>query len=359
MSRASASGGRVPPPTKLPRLITTPLSWLYRVGINHRNRAFDNGKGVTKLDRPVISVGNLSTGGTGKTPMVHLVVKQLQALGHQPVIAMRGYGAKPGEKGDEQLEHELALPGVPIVAQPDRLAGLRSMFATDDAERLDCVVLDDGFQHRKLARDLDIVLIDASRPPDRDALLPSGHLREPIDSLARAGLILLTHAERVDDEQVDRLRALVARSNAHAPVLGARHTWSGFVQFTRTDSGWDEQPIELESIQQFELRIVCGIGNADAFVGMLQDHALQHTQLLCFRDHEALSNSTIQRLNQSDNPGGQSPILMTRKDWVKASRNQSWVRGSRVILPVLSIDLGDDEQVLNQAIEGVFTPPRS
>lgn len=329
------------------------MSWVYRVGINHRNRGYDTGKRVTKLDRPVISVGNLSTGGTGKTPMVHLIVGMLQQQGHRPAIAMRGYGAKPGQKGDEQLEHEQALPGVPVVAQPDRLAGLRALFTTEPGVGIDCVVLDDGLQHRKVARDLDIVLIDASRPPDRDALLPRGHLREPLGSLSRAGLVVLTHAERVGAGELDRQRAMVSRYNALVPVLTARHAWDGFGMYRRVSDRWIEDVVRPEQLRGSSARVVCGIGNSGALVDMVRAAGIEPRTVVSLRDHARIDRATVAGLVAPENQSADEPVLMTRKDWVKACRDPAWPPGSRVIVPSLRMET-DDARELERLIRATF-----
>ena len=329
---------------------------LYRVGIQHRNRAFDAGKGVIRLDRPVISIGNLSTGGTGKTPMVHLVLRLLLDAGRQPVIAMRGYGAAPGEKGDEQQEHESAFPNVPVVAQPDRIAGLRELLKTDTGGRLDSVVLDDGFQHRQIARDLDIVLIDATRPPTRDGLLPRGHLRDPIESLNRAGLVVLTHCERVTDESLNQLRSGITPYLADSvSVLHAQHTWAHITQFVKLEDGWDQGKIGLEHFTDQDVLLVCGIGNADAFVSMAEDSGFRIAREYRLGDHEPLSNGQIDELNGSAEVHGRS-ILMTQKDWVKVRGHPVWEPGTRVLVPSLSMDLGNDLAQLTENVLAVFSP---
>ncbi len=335
------------------------MSWLYRIGINHRNRAFDAGKGVQTLDRPVISVGNLSTGGTGKTPVVHQLIRMLQASGHRPVIAMRGYGAKPGQKGDEQREHELALPGVPVVAQPDRLAGLQALFATDAGHAvgraIDCVVLDDGFQHRQIARDLDIVLVDASRLPHHDALLPKGHLREPIASLDRAGLIVLTHAERLDPASIDALRSRLLAVSGTASVLIARHIWTGGLVHHRTQEGWQSTRIETEAFKDQSVHLICGIGNAEAFEAMARSSGVAVHRFTKLRDHEAVSKSRLNGLFRGSDVSANGSVMMTQKDWVKASRIDGWPDGASVIVPQLSIEFDDSAQ-LKSAIGSVFRP---
>lgn len=348
------SAERVLPPTKLPSVITTPMSWVYALGINKKNRDYDAGKGVTRLDRPVISIGNLSTGGTGKTPMVHLVVQMLKDAGKNPVIAMRGYGAKPNEKGDEQREHELALPGVPIVAQPDRISGLNRLFASEAGNSIDCVVLDDGFQHRKIARDLDIVLIDATRPPDRDALLPKGHLRDPIESLSRAGLVVLTHCERVDEREINRIRALVREYNANTPVLEALHEWDSVRSYARTGKGWSEKTLGLDEHSGNAVRVVAGIGNADAFVSQIRAHGIDYSQIVELRDHQRLSEELIEHLIDPANFERFAPIMMTRKDWVKVLDSNAWESLARVWVPMLRMHFRDPD-ALRALLISVFS----
>ena len=153
--------------------VTVPASLLYGLAVRARNARFDRGRTVVPVTVPVISVGNVTVGGTGKTPMVTWVTRRLLDAGMRPVIAMRGYGARPGrgdeadeaDEADEVMEHRLRLGDVPVVADPDRVAALRS-FLPEHAG-IDCVVLDDGFQHRRLGRDLDLVLMGAESP-ERD-----------------------------------------------------------------------------------------------------------------------------------------------------------------------------------------------
>lgn len=351
----SDAGAKITAPTKLPTLITTPMSWLYRIGIAYRNRAFDRGKGVRSLQVPVISIGNLSTGGTGKTPMVHQVVRLLQERGHHPVIAMRGYGAKANEKGDEQREHELALPGIPIVAQPDRFAGLRDLFAGEHGQLIDCVVLDDGFQHRQIARDLDVVLVDATRPPQLDALLPKGHLRESIDSLNRAGLMVLTHCERLDEAAIERLReSLMAHVAQGVRVLTSKHVWTGCLVHTRCDELWVSTPLQLEEVRGRVCHLVCGIGNAHAFEQIARSHGIVSKGHLQLQDHQALTQQMIDgQLAQSE---AQDPpnILMTRKDWVKACDGLRWPEGASVIVPELRLEIDDPMNELDSLLESLF-----
>ncbi len=328
---------RIPSPTSVPNTITRVMSWGYRLVIGHVNRRYDRGIGVTKFDVPVISIGNLSAGGTGKTPMVHWVAQQLIDSGKKPAIAMRGYGAKPGEMGDEEREHREAFPNVPVVAQPDRIAGLNQLFAQDDCD-VDCVILDDGFQHRKIARDVDIVLIDATRPPEFDALLPRGFLRESMESLARADVVIIT---RVDLIEADALVRLKEQIHQHAPgvlVCTAAFVWESVRTFVKVDHGWDEGNKRLEECDSESVRVVCGIGNADAFVRMIEAHGMKPTDTLELRDHQPVSLEQIDLFTNPWNFERFSPILMTNKDWVKTRDISDWPTLTRVWVPVLQTE---------------------
>ena len=342
-------------PTRTPAPIALALARVYRIEIGRRNRAYDRGRGVERLDRPVISVGNLSTGGTGKTPLVQHIARTLIARDHCPVIAMRGYGARGGAPSDEALEHADALPGTPIVARPDRAAGLRALFSHDRGAAVDCVILDDGFQHRKIARDLDIVVIDATRPPARDALLPLGHLREPVDSLARADHIVLTHTERLgrDDARqlCDTLRA------AHGiPVTPAAHAWDGIDLFRG-----DENPGERVAapwLNGREVALVCGIGNPRAFVAMVEGAGAEIAARRILADHRAIDPDDIRGMLGSMGGSGERVVVMTRKDRARLAARGGGPEalGARAVIavPRLSIRFPEGSEELDGACAGVF-----
>ena len=230
MTRGTETSARLPLPP-LPRPLGVPLSWAYSAAIRRINRKFDRGRGVVRFDRAVISVGNLSVGGTGKTPMVKWLARALVEAGHRPCIAMRGYGAGKGQS-DEAGEYERDLSGVPVVAQANRTLGLIQLFSREhdaDGPHSDVVILDDGFQHRRIARDLDIVLIDATRNPFADRLLPAGWLREPVDSLRRAGAVVITHAESANAAEVTALdRRIADCRGGEGAVAVCRHVWTVF-----------------------------------------------------------------------------------------------------------------------------------
>lgn len=289
--------------------------------------------------------------------MVHLIVGLLKDSGHSPVIAMRGYGAKPGEKGDEQREHELTSPGVPIVAQPDRAGGLRRLFATPQGAAIDCVVLDDGFQHRKIARDLDIVLIDATRPPQGDALLPKGHLREPTGSLARAGLVVLTHCERLEAAQIQQLRAVISTHiNDGTPLIESRHCWARCLIYDNGPHGWQCRQHTVDALHARSVHLVSGIGNASAFEQMARSHGALIHKRIQLKDHESISQALLHELFLNDGAQEQPDILMTRKDWVKVRDALAWPIAARVLVPELTLELADPMiAVLRTHLNSVFS----
>ena len=178
----------MPPP--LPRVclpLTIPASWVYRSAIALRNRRYDR-NGVERISVPVISVGNITTGGVGKTPMVAWLARQLLEAGHRPAICMRGYGSSRTQRSDEEMEYEAILPEVAVVADPNRAAAARRHLSRHP--ETDCLLLDDGFQHRQLHRDLDLVLLDATVHLPAERMLPAGHLREPVGNLQRADAVI-------------------------------------------------------------------------------------------------------------------------------------------------------------------------
>lgn len=299
------SDRRARPP--LPKPLGPALEPIYRAVVGQRNRAFDQGRRVQRVPAPVISIGNLSVGGTGKTPVVAAIVRMLADHGHTPGIAMRGYKSGPSGASDEQLEYAESAPGVPVAAMPDRAQGARRLIRDHDCT---CIVLDDGFQHRFLHRDLDIVLLDATRPVTEDRCLPAGWLREPVESLSRAHAFIVTHAESADPDALDRLRSLLERRFPGTPLALVEHAWSDVL-----DTGGGR--LGLDHLQDLPCTLASGIGNPTAFEQMARRHGV------LVRTHHAMPDHhhwTPQDLDRLDTGRDGAPVLTTRKDWVKIGR---------------------------------------
>ncbi len=201
-----------------PLPILRPLSWIYGLGVRARNLSFDIGlRAARRLPVPVVSVGNLSVGGTGKTPFVVMLVELYRARGLRVGVLARGYMREAGEElNDEGRMLARRFPGLPQRQGPDRYAAGMELCAE---HALDVIVLDDGFQHRRLHRDLDICLIYAPEP--FGGLLPAGWLREPVRSLRRADLCVLTNAQECTEAELARLRQRVTKlCGGREPLVG-------------------------------------------------------------------------------------------------------------------------------------------
>jgi len=321
--------------------LTVPASWLYRNAVNRRNRRFDRGIGVVQVGIPVISVGNLTTGGTGKTPMVQWIVERLLDAGCSPAICLRGYAARDGEPGDEQLIYEGELPGTPVLAGSNRVELLSSHLASGPAT--DCAVLDDGFQHRWIDRDLDLVLVDASRPLPNQKLLPAGHLREPLSSLSRAGAVIMTHASEVDEE----VAAMVEHWHGAPPVAWTDHQWTTL----QVHAGGDTVVQRINWLSGKRVVTRLGVGHAEAVHEQIRAAGATVAADMPARDHAAFDRAELASL--ASMAEGTDGILMTRKDWVKVGSMGELLADHQVIVPDLRLRFVQGQAELLERIEAV------
>lgn len=318
---------------------------VYGLAIDRRNRRYDAGRGVVEFDRPVLSVGNLSVGGTGKTPTVIGLVREALAQGGRPCIAMRGYASGKSGLSDEAELYRRGLPGVPVVAQPGRTDGLIQLFATPAGERVDLVVLDDGFQHRRIARQRDLVLIDATRSPFTDRLLPAGWLRERPESLRRAHSVLITHAEEAGAEEREALRAGCLRMNPALRIAFASHHWVCLkVVDAGAAAGGDERDEPVSWLRGKRLAVACAIGNPAAFLrGCEEASGLPLVAMRVLRDHDPFELSTVESLRELVRLASADALVVTEKDWVKLGRHARGGFDVPVIRPELEVRVeGDD-----------------
>ena len=308
--RRLADGSRRGPGAGLARACLALLEVPYTSVVCARNAAFDHGLlGVQTAPVPVVSVGNLTLGGTGKTPLVAWVASSCLAHGRRPAIVSRGYAAARGETSDEAAELARILPGVPHLADRDRAAAARRAAA----HGADVVVLDDGFQHRRLARDLDIVAIDATDPFGCGRVFPRGLLREPLSGLRRARAIVLTRADEVDAERRDAiLAALAVAHGARTPPVWAqaRHA----PQRLRTAAG---REVPLDTIRGRRVVGLSGIGNPAAFRRTLSDAGAEVVEFRAFPDHHAYSTADAAAVGAAAAAAGADFVVTTLKDLVK------------------------------------------
>jgi tetraacyldisaccharide 4'-kinase len=325
--------------------LTAPAAWLYARAVAVRNRRFDRGQGVSSVSVPVISVGNITVGGAGKTPTVSWLAAWLQEAGHTPAIAMRGYGARPGELSDEQQEHMARLPDVHVVARPDRVGALGAFLPAHP--EVDCVLLDDGFQHRRLRRDLDLVLIDASRDTMNDRLLPWGFLREPLANLRRADAVIVTRAASVDGD----LAAQVTRHHGRPPVAWARHVWTR-VQVIEPDR--TQESIDVQWLDGKRVVTLLGVGNPAPVFRQLEAAGATVARDIPARDHERYERSKLVRAHGLCQ--GADALVMTGKDWAKAKHLidlPTWP--VPIVVPWLEIDVFEGLDALKALVLEALT----
>lgn len=285
------------------RMGLRPLSWLYDGATRGRNAWFDRAP-VRESPLPALSVGNLTVGGTGKTPIASWFAQQLVARGAAPALVLRGYG------DDEWRVHQLLTPTVPVIVSADRLEGMRRA----KAQGCDCVVLDDAFQHRRAPRVADVVLVNADRWRVPAGLLPAGPYREAWHGLARATALVVTVKGRMD--RVGEILAAAARVAPHLPVAVVRLVPGGVHAVTAAaalESGGDRQ--EITRLQAGGWRMVSSIADPEAFARQLREAGARVVEEQRWPDHHAFIPADIARASASGQ--GVDGVVCTLKDAVK------------------------------------------
>jgi tetraacyldisaccharide 4'-kinase len=237
------------------RALLVPAEAIYRVVVRARGVLYD--RKVFRAEDfsiPVVSIGNLTVGGTGKTPVAAWIASRLSAKGVIPGIVLRGYG------GDEIFVHQRLNEGVPVIASADRVRGIREAIA----QGVDAVVLDDAFQHRRAARDADVVLVNADAWSGPPRLLPAGPWREPLRAAQRATLVIITR-KTADRSKVEDVRRALANAAPHVPVATA-HLAPGDLRSTTTG-----QTLPLHVLQGSDLTAIAAIADPNSFFRQLTE----------------------------------------------------------------------------------------
>lgn len=301
-----------------------PFSWLYESGVFLRNLFFDLRLFRTELvDVPVISVGNITTGGTGKTPVVELVARTLEGMNIRAAIVSRGYGRKTKglrevsdgsgikatvlEAGDEAFQLAVRLPRIPVVVDERRVRGARYAVTKLKAN---AIILDDGFQHRALHRDLDIVLVDVSQSPFLTAMLPAGFRREPLRSLRRADAVILT--KLASTVNVDRIGEQI-RFLSKARIMTSSSRVSSFRRAKTKFS------VDLNSVHGKHAVAFCGIARPESFKQSLEGIGIHVDSMMAFDDHHWYSTGDLQRIVTEQEKWKAEFIITTEKDFVRIS----------------------------------------
>jgi tetraacyldisaccharide 4'-kinase len=314
--------------------LTLPASWAYGASVRLRNAWLDRRK-PWRAPCPVIAVGNITAGGTGKSPMVRWICEGLIASGIRPAVAMRGY--RGAADSDEVLEHSEAMPRVPVWVGPDRRAAIERGWAT--GTRVQAIVLDDGFQHRRVARDFDLVLIDAKRPGIDGGLLPLGWLREPAIGLRRASATVLTRAGETDAT----VEAAVARWHGRPPLARCSHAWLGL---SRVERGVACESA-LASLRDLPVAVWAGIGYPQAVVAEARRQGAIVRDVPVLRDHQSFDRRRVARWVVRARSAGAEAVLCTAKDWTKLRR---FGMPLPVLVPRLGLRFESGEAALREGI---------
>jgi tetraacyldisaccharide 4'-kinase len=321
------------------------LGSLYGVAMKARRALYRNGLfRVYRLDVPVISVGNLTTGGTGKTPLVEWLANELAQKGRQACILTRGYGRKSSgtrvivsnavevlsdavQAGDEPFLLAERLRGrAAVISDVDRVSAAR--WSVENLKS-DVFVLDDSFQHQRLARNLNIATIDATNPWGNRKLLPAGILREPPTELARADCVVITRAD--DSTQTEQLQSEIDKLRPGCPVFRSRMSIRGLrpVQDGLKSNG---RLLTAEEVKSSSVAAFCGIGNPESFFAQLRRGGYHLCHAQAFRDHHVYNQNDINRIVSQSVAFGAQVLLTTAKDEVK-------LRSLSFELPCYAVDI--------------------
>jgi tetraacyldisaccharide 4'-kinase len=320
--------------------LSVPYGWATRL----RNGLYDRGwKRSFRAAVPVVSVGNLTLGGTGKTPCVEHVARWFRRHARRVAILSRGYGSRGGAS-DESLVLAQNLPDVPHLQGADRVALARAAVQELASEVL---VLDDGFQHRRLARDLDLVLVDATAPWGHGSLFPRGLLREAATSLRRAGLVLLTRCDQVEPAALARIREQAVQFAPHVPVALTTHQPVALVNADRAEQTFDE-------LTRRPVAAFCGIGNPEAFRRTLTQLGAAVGAFRTFPDHHVYGATDLDNLGDwARQQGPACLIVTTQKDLVKL--RLCHIGGRELWAVRIQLQVADGRDVLEHQLEQVLS----
>ena len=280
------------------RAVLAPVEGLYRALVTTRGKLYD--WGVFRADNfsvPVLSIGNLSVGGTGKTPVAAWFAQRLLSKGARPGIVLRGYG------GDETVVHERLNAGVPVIAAADRVRGIREAIAYG----VDVVVLDDAFQHRRAGRDADVVLVNADAWSGRPRLLPAGPWREPLRAARRANLVIITR-KTAEKSIVEDVRRALGGAAPRVPVATV-YLAPGELRSTATG-----QSLPLHVLRGADLTAIAAIAHPDSFFRQLTELGAV-VRPHSFPDHHAFTRNEARDLSML--ASSSDFVVCTLKDAVK------------------------------------------
>lgn len=314
-----------------------PIAWLYGLVLTIRNMAYDHGwKKQHPVSVPVISVGNITAGGTGKTPMAEFLLGKLLEMGHTPSYLSRGYGRETSgffivdpengdakKYGDEAFQVANRFPQLTVAVCENRVEGANRLL---EDRRIDFLVLDDAFQHRRIQRDIDLVMVDCTRPPTKDFILPAGRLREKLSGLNRANVFVFSKFQ-----DASKIKAIQDEMKVRWPK--AKQMVMDFKPLSYHHFLHSDQACDLDDLEGLPVIAFSGIGNNGHFSKTLSDLGLNVMQFFPFPDHYAYQKGDMEKIlrafeAQKEIKGKLPPalILTTEKDFFRLKK-APWMAG--------------------------------
>ena len=317
----------------------------YSMVVRCRNYCFNTGLfPAHPIDVPVLSVGNLTLGGTGKTPMVAWLAGWLENHAVRTAIVSRGYGGNDGHWNDEALELHQRLPSIPHIQNRNRVLGAKQAIAQHQTE---VIVLDDAFQHRRIARNLDIVLIDALAPFGYEREFPRGLLREPLQGLSRAHVVALSRADAVGTSERAEIQQRVQAIAPGAIWLETIHA----PQHWQSTTG---KTIDLSQLAGASVAMFCGIGNPEGFRHTLKMARVQVVGEQTFPDHHQFTDQNMHTLDRWVRQlGPLDAVVCTHKDLVKLSA--SHIAGCPLYALMIGLEITQGQKAFEQELEKIIT----
>lgn len=337
------------PSNPLSRVLALPLSILsipYGAVMRVRNALYDCGAfKAHAVNAPVISVGNLTAGGTGKTPLVAYLAEEAMRRGLRPAVVARGYKGelRDGEWiNDEGLLLREMIPGLIVVQNPDRVAAASKAIGESGAG---FIILDDAFQHRRIRRDRDIVTLDAREPFGNGRMLPAGLLREPVGGLRRVNAIVLTRCDEADEADLDGLEARLGDLSGGAPVFRTMHAP------VRIRIPGRDDDLPLEWVGGKKVLVFSGIAVPGSFDRTVASLGGRIVEARSFPDHHRYSAEDVRGLAQAAGQAGADAVVTTAKDAVKLSAFEE--AGEFAVVDVSVKFLAGKEEFQRLAFDGL------
>ena len=295
---------------KFIRVILRVFSLIYTLVIRLRNLGFFlRILRSRKVQAKVISIGNITTGGTGKTPIVMWLARMVAQKNLKVAILTRGYASKAGALGDEPAMLARNCPQASVIVNSNRYKGALKAIKEQGCKVL---IMDDGFQHRKLKRDLDIIAIDATCAFGYNKMLPAGLLREPAKALKRAHAVIITRYDQVSTETILQIRNKIKKINSKLVICNATHEQT----YAKMFKG---KKYTIPELREKKIYAFCGIGNPQAFFNKLSSNGLNIVGEKIFNDHHNFNPEDMQKIVKKAKNAEADIILSTQKDWIKAA----------------------------------------